>query len=122
MTSNEVTHYLRLRWTACYMLFDDDRFLRAHSAFLNIADQIAEEINRGGAICDSAWLDAFNLSLAQKIEGLIDAFLCDNNSSRAEVETEIAEKSMWLAGKYECQRVALSEKGDVRGCAKPTTP
>ena len=104
------------------MLFDDDRFLRAHSAFLNIADQIAEEINRGGAICDSAWLDAFNLSPAQKIERFIDAFLCDNNCGRAEVEAEIPGKSMWLAGKYECQRVALSEKGDVRGCAKPTIP
>ena len=104
------------------MLFDDDRFLRAHSAFLNIADQIAEEINRSSAVCDDARLDAFNLSLAQKIEGFIDAFLCDHSSSRAEVETDIAEKSVWLAGKYECQRVALSEKGDVSGCAKPTTP
>ena len=107
MTSNEVTHYLRLRWTACYMLFDDDRFLRAHDAFLNISDQIVEEINHGNAICKDAWLDAFNLSLAQKIEGLIDAFLCDHSSSRAEVETEIAEKSVWLAGKYECQHMAL---------------
>lgn len=101
MTKCESTHYLRLRWTACYMLFDDDRFFRANTAFLNMSDQIEEEVQQSSVHGDDSWLDRFNLSLAGKIEHLIGIYLQESGGSRAEVEAAIAEKMVELAKMYE---------------------
>lgn len=113
MTDSESTHYLRLRWTACYMLFDDDRFSRGHTAFLNMADQIAEEIRQSGTDCDDVRPDMFNLLLAEKIENMIETFLQQSSSRRTEVEVAIAEKTVRLAKMYECHHLELSVKGEM---------
>jgi len=107
------TGYLRLRWTACYMLFDDDRFSRGHTAFLNMADQIAEEIRQSGTDCDDVRPDMFNLLLAEKIENMIETFLQQSSSRRTEVEVAIAEKTVRLAKMYECHHLELSKKGEM---------
>lgn len=44
--AKDAIHYLRLRWTACYMLYVDDRFERADNAFHAMADDISAQMSK----------------------------------------------------------------------------
>lgn len=95
--------YLKLRWKACYYLFVDARFERAHQAFLNKDEQIQSEVrNRlekqgSAATSTEEFMREYALVLAEEIEALLQV---ESDSSRAENERDIAETVVTLSMYY----------------------
>ena len=95
-------HYLRLRWMACYMLLVDDRFMRAHQAFLN-GDELRRSHLAQQGVSDSdstQYIRAYNHLLAMEIEKFISEFV-RVLSERIDLELAIAEKATEIAHYYD---------------------
>jgi len=95
--------YLKLRWEACYYLFVDARFERAHQAFLNNDEKIQAKVRarlekKGDTATGTGeYMMEYALILAEEIEAFLQV---ESDFSRAEIERDIAETIADLSTHY----------------------
>lgn len=95
----DAIHYLRLRWTACYMLFLDDRLERANNAFLDKSDDIGDKMAEAegfDALSQQARSRQFEILLAQDL----DEFIQRARKDDALIELSLAQKVAEIAPKF----------------------
>lgn len=91
---NDLIHSLRLRWMAGYLLYVDDRFERAHQAYLSLEEEISrtmEEANGFDSLSDLEKTKLFAEHLAKKVEDFLSCVSQDDDQAEMDLDQKISE-------------------------------